>query len=86
MPNEEPASSGSLTSMAPNSAGMASRKAKRAESSRSTPRARPAPIVEPDREMPGSIDIACATPMTRASGTEGATAEAFADVLGAVTA
>src|SRR6266849_6184994 len=53
---------------APMITGVASRNAKRVASSRRSPRASPAEIVIPEREIPGISAIACAMPMTSASG------------------
>jgi hypothetical protein len=48
-------------------AGIARRNEKRAASSREMPRARAGAIVDPDREMPGTMATACPTPTAVAS-------------------
>src|SRR6266851_1091123 len=57
----------SVFAPAPRMIGVASRKAKRVESPRSSPRNSPAEIVMPEREMPGRSAIAWAAPMSTAS-------------------
>ena len=60
--------SGSENSPDANTAGIASRKPKRAASSRSRPRNRPALIVAPDRDTPGTSARHWARPTVTASG------------------
>ena len=64
-----PASTASfrLRILAPRMAGMDSRKEKRTANFRSKPRKQPAVMVVPEREMPGQVATAWATPTSRTS-------------------
>ena len=59
--------SGSENSPEANTAGMASRKPNLADSGRSSPRNRPALMVDPDRDTPGTSARHCAMPTSRPS-------------------